>query len=208
MSNSGRTVMQALVGLLVLALVAGIIAVVYKYTDGFNEDFKTFYVEHDGKQILTENTTMTFEADIKQSFIVKYTFDGKDETPRDYSVKVITNTATDFEYSVEDKRCLYSKASELTEAFGIEKGKTSFTMSLTKGMNIQNVLRKSHSSNDVIVPKAAEEIEFPYVLVISSYNDKVKFNIKFGITGTDGVEYPTPDPDGHGMTLDKTSIVF
>ncbi len=207
MTNKGRIAIQATVGILVLALIAGVIAIVYKYTDGFNEDFKTFYVEHDGKQILTENSSMTFEAGKAQTFTVKYTFDNTEETPRDYSVKVIANTANDFEYTVDDKKYIYSKAKELTDAFGIKKDKTSFTMSITKDMNIQNVLRNVYGSNDVTVPRTAEKIEFPYVLVISSYNDNVKFNIKFGITGTDKIEYPQTD-DGHGITLNYSAITF
>lgn len=212
MSGTGKLIIQLLVGVLVIALVGGIIAVVYRYTNGFNEEFKTFYVEYDGKQILTESSEMmTFEADTAPKFTVKYTFDGENAEPKDYSVKVLPNKETDFEYTVDGNKHLYSKTKELTAAFGIEKSSTSFTLTLTHEMNIRNVLREANGSTDVKVPKIGADIAQPYVLVVSSYNDKVTYNIKFGINGTDEIPPDPVDPDdndSHGMSLDITSIVF
>ena len=50
MQSKGQTAAKVIGVILVLALLAGIVAVIYRFTNGFNEDFKTFYVEHDGKQ--------------------------------------------------------------------------------------------------------------------------------------------------------------
>ena len=43
-----------------LVVVLGV-GLVYKFTNGFNEDFKTFYIEYGGKQILTEYNEMTLQ---------------------------------------------------------------------------------------------------------------------------------------------------
>ena len=54
----GKTVIKAIAYLLAVLLVVAAVVVVYHYTNGFNEDFKTFYVEHDGKQILSSDTKL------------------------------------------------------------------------------------------------------------------------------------------------------
>ena len=52
---------------LVVLLIAATLGFTYKYTNGFNEDLKTFYVEHNGKQILTTESKLTFK---KKSYSV------------------------------------------------------------------------------------------------------------------------------------------
>ena len=59
MQSKGQLAAKIIGIILVLLLVAGLIAVIYKFTNGFNEDFKTFYVEHEGKQILAQDSEMT-----------------------------------------------------------------------------------------------------------------------------------------------------
>ena len=46
MQSKGQTAAKVIGIVLVLLLLAGIVAVIYRFTNGFNEDFKTFYVEH------------------------------------------------------------------------------------------------------------------------------------------------------------------
>lgn len=208
MSNTANTAAKIIAAVLAVALIAGGIGIIYKYTNGFNEDFKTFYVEYDGKQILTENITMTFGADTEPKFSVKYTFDGSDEK-RDYSVKVTANASIDFEYTVDGERYLYSKTKDLSDAFGIDKQSDGFTLHITNELNIQNVLRRVCGSNDATVPRTVESIEYPYMLVITSYNGNVKYNIAFGIADTVRIEYPTPDGGYNGgITLNYTAIAF
>ena len=81
MQSKGQTAAKVIGIVLVLLLLAGIVAVIYRFTNGFNEDFKTFYVEHDGEQILSADSKMSFKAGETYRFDVKYTFDtDKSET--------------------------------------------------------------------------------------------------------------------------------
>ena len=73
---------------LVVLLIAATLGFTYKYTNGFNEDLKTFYVEHNGKQILTTESKLTFKKEVVQRFDVKYTFDKDDAEPKGYKVKI------------------------------------------------------------------------------------------------------------------------
>ena len=171
---------------------------IYKFTNGFNEDFKTFYVEHEGKQILSADSEMTFTEGKTHRFDVKYTFDTGQAEARDYTVEIVPNAEQDFEYTVDGETYLYSKAGDLSAAFGLKKQKSYFEITLREDMTVQSVLETVHPGQQVEVPEtAADGNGFPYTLVISSYNGNVSYRIAFDL-GTDVT----------GITIDPPSIVF
>ena len=45
--------------LLVALLLAGV-GLIWRYTNGFNENFRTFYVEYGGERILTSSSALDF----------------------------------------------------------------------------------------------------------------------------------------------------
>ena len=196
MQSKGQLAAKIIGIILVLLLVAGLIAVIYKFTNGFNEDFKTFYVEHEGKQILSENSEMTFTEGKTHRFDVKYTFDTGQTEARDYSVEIVPNAEQDFEYTVDGETYLYSKAGDLSSAFSLKKQKSYFEITLREDMTIQSVLETVHPGQQVEVPENAAGA-FPYVLCISSYNGNVSYRIAFDLGA-----------DVTGITLDPPSIVF
>ena len=63
MQTKGQKAAKIIGIVLALLLVAGLVAVLYRFTNGFNEDFKTFYVEHDGERILSSESKMILETD-------------------------------------------------------------------------------------------------------------------------------------------------
>ena len=75
MQTKGKTAAKIIGIILVLLLLAGLVAIIYRFTNGFNEDFKTFYVEYDGEQILTTESEMHLVSGNTHRFDVKYTFD-------------------------------------------------------------------------------------------------------------------------------------
>ncbi len=196
MQSKGQLAAKIIGIILVLLLVAGLVAVIYKFTNGFNEDFKTFYVEHEGKQILSENSEMMFTKGKTHRFDVKYTFDTGQTETRDYSVEIVPNAEQDFEYTADGETYLYSKAGDLSSAFNLNKQKSYFEITLREDMTIQSVLEAVHPGQQVEVPENAADL-FPYVLCISSYNGNVSYRIAFDL-GTDVT----------GITLDPPSIVF
>ncbi|HIZ00626.1 MAG TPA: hypothetical protein H9676_07980 [Firmicutes bacterium] len=196
MQSKGQLAAKIIGIILVLLLVAGLIAVIYKFTNGFNEDFKTFYVEHEGKQILSENSEMTFTKGKTHRFDVKYTFDTAQTEARDYSVEIVPNAEQDFEYTVDGETYLYSKAGDLSSAFSLKKQKSYFEITLREDMTVQSVLETVHPGQQVKVPENAADV-FPYVLCISSYNGNVSYRIAFDLGA-----------DVTGITLDPPGIVF
>ncbi len=198
MQSKGQLAAKIIGIILVLLLAAGLVAVIYKFTNGFNEDFKTFYVEHEGKQILSENSAMAFTEGKTHRFDVKYTFDTGQAEARDYSVEIVPNAEQDFEYTVDGETYLYSKAGDLSAAFSLKKQKSYFEITLREDMTVQSVLETVHPGQQVEVPgTAADENPFPYALIVSSYNGNVSYRIAFDL-GTDVT----------GITLDPPSIVF
>ena len=198
MQSKGQVAAKIIGIILVLLLVAGLVAVIYKFTNGFNEDFKTFYVEHDGKHILMQDSKTALDAGSTYRFDVKYTFDTQQSETKDYTVEIVPNAEQDFEYLVDGESHLFSRAGDLSAAFGLNKQATYFEITTTDGMTLQSVLERCHTGQTVEVPADAEKGNaYPYALIVTSYNGSVSYRIAFSV----GMEVT-------GITLDPPSIVF
>ena len=46
----GKTIAKIIAYVLIALALVATVGLIYKFTNGFNEDFKTFYVEYDGKK--------------------------------------------------------------------------------------------------------------------------------------------------------------
>ncbi len=191
----GRTIAKIVAYVLVALALVAVVGLIYKYTNGFNEDFKTFYVEYNGKQILTADNKLTLENDETYTFNVKYTFDNEKSEPKDYKVKIIPNVERDFDYTVDGEKYLYSKTGELTSAFNLEKEQAQFSITIPIKFNLQTALQSVNSGKNVSVPSDAETNNpYPYRLVVASYNGKVTYNIDLKIVDA-GVKDITLNPD-------------
>ncbi len=198
MQSKGQLAAKVIGIILVLLLVAGLVAVIYKFTNGFNEDFKTFYVEHEGKQILAQNSELALEPGKKYRFDVKYTFDTQQSETKDYTVEIVPNAEQDFEYLVDGEPYLYSKTGDLSAAFGLRKHDTYFEIVTAEDTGLTGVLESKYLGQTVeILESAASKNPYPFKLVISSYNGSVTYNIRFNV----GV-------DVTGVTLDPSEIIF
>lgn len=195
----GKTVAKIIAYVLAALVLVTVVGLIYKFTNGFNEDFKTFYVEYDGKQILTAGSKLDLEMNSAHTFKVKYTFDKEDAEPKDYNVKIVPHVTKDFDYTVDGERYIFSKVTDLTPAFGLKKEQTSFTLTIPDKLDIQKALSIVHIDKAVSVPEQAEENNpRPFRLVVSSYNDKVVYNIDLEVR-----EITVSD-----IELDKPNIVF
>ena len=198
MKTDGKIVAKVIGVILVLLLLAGLVAIIYKFTNGFNEDFKTFYVEYGGEQILTTESEIHLVSGNTHRFEVKYTFDTENAEPKGYNVKVVPNAQRDFDFTVDGERYLYSKQGDMTAAFGLKKSDTYFELSLPEDFSLEYALQSCYPGKEVIVPEEATDANaYPYMLVISSYNDSVVYHIALSV----GAEVT-------GVTLDPDHIIF
>lgn len=198
MQTKGKTAAKIIGIILVLLLVAGLVAIIYKFTNGFNEDFKTFYVEYGGKQILTADSQLSLTTGKTHRFDVKYTFGTENAEPKDYNVKVVPNAQRDFDFTVDGERYLYSKQGDMTAAFGLKKSDTYFELVIPEDFSLEYALQSCYPGKEVVVSEeAADANSCPYMLVISSYNDSVVYHIALSV----GAEVT-------GVELDPTQIIF
>lgn len=195
----GKTVAKIIAYVLVALVLAGIVGLIYKFTNGFNEDFKTFYVEYKDKQILTAESKLILEKPQTHTFTVKYTFDNDKSEPKDYKVKIVPNVARDFDYTVNDEKYLFSKTGDLTAAFGLKKGKTQFSLTFDEDFDLQKALQSLNGGNNVNVPDDAETNNpYPFRLTVSSYNEKVIYHIDLKIVNAVITD----------ITLNPSEIIF
>ena len=198
MQTKGKTAAKIIGIILVLLLLAGLVAIIYKFTNGFNEDFKTFYVEYDGEQILTTESEMHLVSGNTHRFDVKYTFDTENTEPKGYNVKIVPNAQRDFDFTVDGERYLYSKQGDMTAAFGLKKSDTYFELVLPEDFSLEYALQSCYPGKEVVVPEEADTGNLqPYMLVISSYNDSVVYHIALSV----GAEVT-------GVELDPDHIIF
>lgn len=181
-NRKSHTVAKIISFVLILLLLIGIIGIVFVFTNGGNEDFKTFYLVYNGENILTAESKKDLMVGKEHRFDVKYTFDVGKEEPRDYNVKIVANTDYDFDYTVDDTRMTWKGEKEITKAFDLKKESTFFTLTLPEDLTTKDVLKNLYEGKAVVLDPAKEEelkASYLYTLVVSSYNDAVVYYIHF-----------------------------
>ena len=86
--NIGKTI-AVIVCVLLLLLAVGSIAF---FTNGFTSDFKTFYVESDGKRMLSDYDNYIMKQDAENKFVVKYTFGAVNKDISGYTLKIVPSS--------------------------------------------------------------------------------------------------------------------
>lgn len=181
-----KTVVKILCWVLAVVLFAGGIAVILAFTNGGNEEFKTFYIERNGEKILASETEDVFDAGETVEYRVKYTFDVGQETKRDYIVKVIPNEAEGFAYTVDGVSMTWKRAGALSGAenspFEVVKKEDSFTLSCNVDFRdgMYDVLRMLYP-NKLIYAEGAFDPKPYFTLYVASYNEAVRFYIHFAL---------------------------
>lgn len=177
---------------IVLVLVLGVGFLAY-FTGGFTSDFKTFYIEIDGKEVMTSANGYRMTPEKPLSVNVKYTL--TDEA-QGYSVKVVPNSleGKDFDFSLDDDVYSFQAEKDLTNGFIVERKDDSFTIKPVGG--IVDILQAVYPNNKVGDCRKYA-YDNMYTLVVTSYNGKQSVSINFSIPET-----------VTGVELDKTTIIF
>ena len=167
-NNSGaKTVVSIIVWVLILLLLGGAMAAIIHFTNGGSEDFKTFYLVHDGKDLTAAHSYAYYEQG-EQRFDVKYTF----------------GLGADFDLFVEQERSAWSSVGELNQVFALKKETTYFTFTIPEEKSVKEILEKLYPDDEVTAP-VEQELPSPspylYSLIVSSYNESVTFRIDFSL---------------------------
>lgn len=186
----------AYVGIVLVAII--IVGVVARFTNGFTDDFKTFYIMVDGKEIMSNSGGYEITQSKPMQVEVKYTFSFATDENKGYNVKIVPNAADknqDFSFTVNGENRQFQAETDLTDGFGIEKSESSFRVT-PKGENLTGVLQAIYPGLDTahIEEKAYKDM---FALVVSSYNEKSSVAIYFTLSSK-----------VTGIRLDKEAIVF
>lgn len=191
------TIIKIVTSVVALLLIAGVIGFVAMFTNGFTDDFKSFYLEHNGTKIVQTETDMLFPCGEEQKFDVRYTFsDITKDKPTGYTVKIVPNV--DFDFTVDGDVYSFAVEDDLTSAFDIQKNEDSFSILLPRGFTLHSVLQKLYPDSTVEVPiEILDKDWMPYSLLVTSYNNKVTYRINF-----------TARYGANGIYLDKEVLTF
>ena len=186
----------AYVGIVLVAII--IVGVVARFTNGFTDDFKTFYVKVEDKEIMSNSGGYEITSAKPMQAEVKYTFSFATDENKGYNVKIVPNAADkskDFSFSVNGENRQFQAETDLTDGFEIEKSESSFKVT-PKGENLTGVLQAIYPGLDMahIEEKAYNDM---FALVVSSYNEKSSVTIYFTLSSKVS-----------GIRLDKEAIVF
>ena len=177
---------------IILVFVLGVGFLAY-FTGGFTSEFKTFYVEIDGKEIMTNASGYEMNVNEPLTVNVKYTL--TDEA-QGYSVKVIPNAieGKDFDFKLDEDVYSYQAEKDLTDGFIIERSESSFTIKPKGG--ITEILQAIYPDN-VVEDCRQYAYENMFTLVVYSYDGNSSVTINF-----------TCPEKLTGIELDKEVIVF
>lgn len=198
--NMASTVGKVITYILLILAVAGIVGFFAFFTNGFTEEFKSFYIEQDGKPVLNTNTSTNMDFGKTYSFNVKYVFDDlTDSENKGYFVKIVpnTNTDTDFLFTADGDEIAFSSIKELTSAFTMNRQTDSFTVTIPEKFSMADVLGKIYKDCEIILPEDFDESAYWYRLEVSSYNGEITYNIRFRLGA-----------DVQSVELDYSQIIF
>ncbi len=186
----------AYVGIVLVAII--IVGVVARFTNGFTDDFKTFYLKVEDKEIMSGSGGYEITRAKPMQVEVKYTFSFATDENKGYNVKIVPNAADknqDFSFTVNGENRQFQAETDLTDGFEIEKSESSFKVT-PKGENLTGVLQAIYPGLDtaLIEEKAYNDM---FALVVSSYNEKSSVTIYFTLSSKVA-----------GVRLDKEAIVF
>ena len=182
MSRKNNNAMNTAVAIVTLLIVVAIIGFVFKFTNGLNEDLKTFYIEHNGKQIVASDSTITFETKSEHRFDCKYISAPEDNS---FTVKVVPNITKDkepdFSYTVDGELFKWSGVENVTSCFNINKQANYFIISFPEDFSIENVLNSYYQDKEVVIVDDIFIYQYYFTLVVSNYNESITFNIHFNV---------------------------
>ena len=181
--------------LLVVIIIVGVVA---RFTNGFTDDFKTFYLKVEDKEIMSSSGGYEITRAKPMQAEVKYTFSFATDENKGYNVKIVPNAADksrDFSFTVNGESRQFQAETDLTDGFEIEKSESTFKVT-PKGENLTGVLQAIYPGLDTarIEEKAYNDM---FALVVSSYNEKASVTIYFTLSSK-----------VTGIRLDKEAIVF
>lgn len=195
MKDSKTGVFTFFSSLIMIAAVILAIAFIYKYTNGFESDFTTFYVKVDDKRITSDTGGFVLEENKTKKIEVKYTFGKIDNEKKGYTVRVVPHVdmENNFFFVVDGVELAFSDIVDFTRVFDITLNDDYFTIAYNGDLDY--ILKTACNGNEISSTNDKAFTDM-FAIEIYSYNKKEKISIFFTVNVYCTVE------------IDKTEIVF
>lgn len=181
--GKSKTIFKAVGIFLALVLVVSLGAVIFKITNGFTEEIKTFYIEYEDEKITSSNSEMILYRNRNHTFKVKSIIGGEELEKEDYQIKIIPNTSNseaDFDFMVGEDYYSFLDEPDLTKGFDIIQEEHSFTIKVSENASMQSVLEKVYAGKPVVIlDEGISSLSNPFTLVISNSKGKGEYYINF-----------------------------
>jgi len=186
---------KAISYIILVVLILSVIGIVVKFTNGFTQDFATFYVTVDGKDITSEAFDYAISEEDSLTVEVKYLLNNVGADAKGYSLKILPTDeeSKDFKYISNDVIYSFQAEEDFSKGFNIELGETSFTIS-SKG-SLTDTLAAVRGYE--ITHSDGEPFENMFILVVTSNDGAQSVKIHFTIM-----------EDVYKVELDSTSIIL
>lgn len=179
-SKAGKAVRMVLFVVIFLLLVAAL-GIVFHFTNGGKEDFKTFYLVHNGKTITASKSNMLLDPKEDQCFETKYLV-GTSKGERNYTVSIVANEDADFKFIVDGAAHMWSDLGDITECFDLKKEAGAFTLLNLSDLSLERVLSTLFPLGEIVFIGETDLVSsFFYKLIVTSCDGKVSYEIAFSV---------------------------
>ncbi len=179
---------------LIVLCIVGIVGFVAYFTNGFTGDFKTFYVNIDGENIMGEKTNVLMNPNEPMKVDVKYALGFTSKDIKGYKVKLAP--ISDFDFMVDGEVYSFAAVEDLEKGFTIVYEDEYFT--ITPKGNMQDVLQAIHPEHEVVVDPKAIPDEDLFSITVYDKDETASVVLNCAINVFTVI----------GITLDKEEIVF
>lgn len=193
MSKGLNTVGKVVAWVLAILLIAGVAGVIVYFVA--KEEGADYYVEYGGTKYYgnAEGGKLDITSDNEYRFEVR-SLTGENVN---FDVKVTSNPANNFEYTVDGKLCVWNgsdeKTNDYTDIFNVQKDETGFTMNVPKQFGIYDILQAKYPGQTV--DSGSLDAKDYFLLTVSVGESSVAFWFGTNVATI-------------GITLDPSEIVF
>ena len=179
---------------LIVLCIVGIVGFVAYFTNGFTGDFKTFYVNIDGENVMGEKSNVLMNPNEPMKVDVKYALGFTSKDIKGYKVKLAP--ISDFDFMVDGETYSFAAVEDLEKGFDIVYEDEYFT--ITPKGNMQDILQAIYAEHEVVVDPKVIPDEDLFSITVYDKDETASVVLNCAINVFTVV----------GITLDKEEIVF
>lgn len=193
-SGAGSVFGKIVTFILVAVLILGIVGIAAYFL--LREQGMTYYVEYNGQRYMggMDGGSLVLQAGKPHKFSVK-SLTGGDVN---YSVKVVSNSANSFLFSVGDELyTLYSddeERNDYSDVFGLEQTVSGFSVTIPQDMTVESAIEQKYGGEVVLFEEVSANVSY-FMIVVSAGDTSVNLWFTVGVNVT-------------GVTLDPPQIIF